>query len=140
MRALLVALMLLAQPVFAAAPQSVPEAAMENLVAEGEVRRVVEGFLLQRGTGLNAELSVKRIGYQGDLRLPPGRVSFEVIAPDRWPGYGRASLPLVVRVDDQVKRNLTVLVFVISFVVGIYITVADQLFNIVVQVLAELPA
>lgn len=110
MRTLLVALMLLAQPVFAAAPPSVPEAAMENLVAEGEVRRVVEGFLLQRGTGLNAELSVKRIGYKGDLRLPPGRVSFEVIAPDRWPGYGRASLALVVRVDDQVKRNLTVLV------------------------------
>jgi preprotein translocase SecE subunit len=37
-------------------------------------------------------------------------------------------------------RNLTVLVFVISFVVGIYITVADQLFNVVVQFLAELPA
>ena len=37
-------------------------------------------------------------------------------------------------------RNLTVLVFVISFVVGIYITIADQLFNVVVQFLAELPA
>jgi preprotein translocase SecE subunit len=37
-------------------------------------------------------------------------------------------------------RNLTVLVFVISFVVGIYITVADQLFNIVVQFLSGLPA
>ena len=37
-------------------------------------------------------------------------------------------------------RNLTVLVFVISFVVGLYITVADQLFNVVVQFLAELPA
>jgi preprotein translocase SecE subunit len=37
-------------------------------------------------------------------------------------------------------RNLTVLVFVISFVVGIYITIADQLFNVVVQFLAGLPA
>ena len=37
-------------------------------------------------------------------------------------------------------RNLTVLVFVISFVVGLYITIADQLFNVVVQFLAELPA
>jgi len=37
-------------------------------------------------------------------------------------------------------RNLTVLVFVISFVVGLYITIADQLFNVVVQFLATLPA
>ena len=37
-------------------------------------------------------------------------------------------------------RNLTVLVFVISFVVGLYITVADSLFNVVVQFLAGLPA
>ena len=37
-------------------------------------------------------------------------------------------------------RNLTILVFVISFVVGVYITVADSLFNVVVQFLAGLPA
>jgi flagellar basal body P-ring formation protein FlgA len=108
MRALLVALMLFAQPLFAADLPPVPEASSVNLVTEGEVHRVVEGFLQQRGTGLNAQLSVKRIGFKGDLKLPPGRVSFEVIAPDLWPGYGRASLALIVRVDDQVKRNLTV--------------------------------
>ena len=33
-------------------------------------------------------------------------------------------------------RNLTILVFVISFVVGLYITVADSLFNVVVQFFA----
>lgn len=119
MRALLVAIMLLAHPLFAAALPPVPEASpknpapeasQENMVTEGEIRRVVEGFLLQRGAGLNAQLSVKRIGYKGDLRLPQGRVSFDMIAPDHWPGYGRASLALIVRVDDQVKRNLTVLV------------------------------
>ena len=110
MRALLVALMLIAQPLLAAALPPVPEGSPGNLVTEGEIHRVVEGFLLQRGAGLNAQLSVKRIGYKGDLKMPPGKVSFEVIAPDRWPGYGRASLALIVRVDDQVKRNLTVLV------------------------------
>jgi flagellar basal body P-ring formation protein FlgA len=31
-----------------------------------------------------------------------------VVAPERWEGYGNTSLALIVRVNDQVKRNLTV--------------------------------
>jgi len=34
--------------------------------------------------------------------------------------------------------NLTILVFVVSGVVGVYITVADQFFNVIVQFLAGL--
>jgi preprotein translocase SecE subunit len=35
-------------------------------------------------------------------------------------------------------RNLTILVFVVSGVVGAYITVADQFFTVIVQFLAGL--
>lgn len=116
MRALLLALALFALPLSAAAlpplpPLPAPPAALEpagNLVTEGELKRVIESFLAQKGAALNAQLSVKRIGASGDLKLPAGRVSFEVIAPERWEGYGRATVALIVRVDDQVKRNLTV--------------------------------
>jgi len=37
-------------------------------------------------------------------------------------------------------RNLTVLVFVISFITGLYITIADTVFTEVVKVLAGLNA
>ena len=37
-------------------------------------------------------------------------------------------------------RNLTVLVFVVSFVVGLYITVADTFFDIVIKFIAGLNA
>lgn len=116
MRAILLALVVLALPLAAFALPSPPPAAQSapegsgNLVGEGELRRVIENYLLQKAAPLNAQVSVKKIGYSGDMKLPAGRVSFEVVAPERWEGYGNASLALIVRVDDQVKRNLTVLV------------------------------
>ena len=35
-------------------------------------------------------------------------------------------------------RNLTILVFVISFVVGLYITIADTFFDYAIRLLADL--
>ncbi len=52
-----------------------------------------------------------------------------------WSELKKVSWPNRVQV-----RNLTVLVFVISFVVGVYITVADQAYTILVTFLAGLNA
>ena len=106
MRAILIALMFLVLP---AAGYALPAAdPAGNLVSEAEVRRVMVEFLEKKAAPLNAQVFVKKVGYQGDMKLPAGRVSFEVVAPERWEGYGNASLALIVRVDEQVKRNLTV--------------------------------
>lgn len=77
-------------------------------VPEAKLKSVVQDFLLQKSQGIDAEVKVKKIALPGDLKLPAGEVSFEVIAPERWEGWGNASLALVVRVDDQVRKNLTV--------------------------------
>jgi len=114
MRAILAALLLLSlaplSPVRAAtaATPVATAAAPVNLVGEAEVKQVIGDFLLHKGSALDAQLSIKRIGYSGDLKLPAGRVSYEVVAPERWEGYGSASVALIVRVDDQVKKNLNV--------------------------------
>ena len=54
---------------------------------------------------------------------------------ESWSELKKVSWPNRIQV-----RNLTILVFVLSFVVGLYITVADSLFNVVVQFIAGLPA
>ena len=54
---------------------------------------------------------------------------------ESWSELKKVSWPNRIQV-----RNLTILVFVISFVVGVYISLADTLFNVVVQFLAGLPA
>jgi flagellar basal body P-ring formation protein FlgA len=112
MRRILLAVILFSLPVPAfalPAPVAAPaKAAGCNVVKEAEIRRVISDFVTRRTAPLAAEITVKRIGYSGDLKLPAGNVSYEVIAPERWEGYGNVSLALVVRVDEQVKRNLPV--------------------------------
>lgn len=101
--------MLLASSTALALPApAVPPAQAGTVVKEAELKRVVSDFIKQRTDHLEAEIAIKRIGISGDLKLPPGRVDYEVVAPDRWEGWGNASLALIVRVDDQVKKNLTV--------------------------------
>ena len=110
MKILLVLLMLLALPLPSFALPPVPPPPAGTLVSESELRGVIADFLALKDKHLNAQVSVKKIGISGDLRLPPGKVSYEVVAPESWEGWGNASLALIVRVDDQVKRNMTVLV------------------------------
>jgi flagellar basal body P-ring formation protein FlgA len=81
-----------------------------QVLSEAAVKRVIGDYLVQRAAPLKAQVSIKRIGYSGEMRLPEGQVTYEVVAPERWEGYGSASVALIVRVDDQVKRNLTVMV------------------------------
>jgi flagella basal body P-ring formation protein FlgA len=38
--------------------------------------------------------------------LPSGNVSYEVVSPQEWEGWGRGSLALIVRVDEHVIRNI----------------------------------
>lgn len=83
-------------------------AAATQVVKEGELHRVVRDFLLKKSQGVPAELKVRRVGLAGDVTLPAGEVSYEVIAPERWEGWGHASLALVIRVDDRVRKNLSV--------------------------------
>jgi preprotein translocase SecE subunit len=54
---------------------------------------------------------------------------------ESWSELKKVSWPNRMQV-----RNLTVLVFVISFVVGLYITVADSFFDIVIRWVSGLNA
>ena len=93
----------LAQPSFAAPGKFVT-------VKEQKVMDFIAGYLLQFTENRGVEVRIKHIGYRGDLKLPAGKVAFEVIAPRQWEGWGRASVALIVRVDDRVERNLAVAV------------------------------
>lgn len=90
----------------APATQTIPNARVKDAVTE---------FVRQKTEGLGMETTLRRIGFQSDLKLPPGEVSFEVAAPNRWEGWGKANLALIVRVDGRVERNLTVPVEVEAF-------------------------
>ncbi len=79
-----------------------------QVVAESEMKKVIEEFVRQRTSSLGVEVNIKKIGYIGDMNLPAGLVEYEVKAPQQWEGWGNVNLALYVRVDGQVKRNIPV--------------------------------
>ena len=77
-----------------------------NVLDEGRVRTIITDYLLQK-TGLAADaIRIKRLGFSGEMLLPAGHASFEVVSPRDWEGWGRGSLALIVRIDDRVVRNI----------------------------------
>jgi len=60
---------------------------------------------------------------------------FRQFIKEAWSELKKVSWPNRMQV-----RNLTVLVFVVSFVVGLYITVADTFFDLVIRFVSGLNA
>ncbi len=56
---------------------------------------------------------------------------FRQFIKESWSELKKVTWPTRIQV-----RNLTILVFVISFVVGLYITVADTMYDTVIRFLA----
>ncbi|HMN01771.1 flagellar basal body P-ring formation chaperone FlgA [Geobacter anodireducens] len=77
-------------------------------IPNARVKEAITEFVRQKTDGLGMETALRRVGFQGDLKLPAGEVGFEVAAPNRWEGWGKANLALIVRVNDRVERNISI--------------------------------
>ncbi len=82
-------------------------AATSVTVKQDVLRQAVESYLQTRSAGSGVQLVLKRLGGLADQQLPTGTVTYEVIAPQQWSGWGKTSLALLIRVDEQVVRNLS---------------------------------
>jgi flagella basal body P-ring formation protein FlgA len=97
---LLVLLALLGGPV-----RPLPGATLQVIPGE-EIRKVVEGFLRQRASGLGIDLHVKKIDRVREISVPEGTIDYEVMAPQQWEGWGNGNLAVIVRVDGKVRENI----------------------------------
>src|SRR5664279_1456283 len=82
-------------------------AAERHVLKEAEVRQIVTDYLRQKTERLGVEILVKRLGFNGEISLPAGDISYEVVAPQEWEGWGRGALALIVRVNERVEKNIS---------------------------------
>jgi len=75
---------------------------------EGKIREIITENVLKRTENLNMEVKVRNIGFKGDVTIPPGNVSYDVVVPDQWSGWGKVNLALIIRVNESVVRNVSV--------------------------------
>jgi len=82
------------------------QAADANLLNEAKVRQIVMDYLQQKTRFLDVAVQLKKIGFSGEIALPAGNTSYEVVSPQDWEGWGRCALALIVRIDDRVVKNI----------------------------------
>jgi flagellar basal body P-ring formation protein FlgA len=81
-------------------------AAERHVLKEAEVRQIVTEYLQKKTERQGLEIQVKKLGFSGEVSLPAGEISYEVVAPRDWEGWGRGALALIVRVNDRVEKNI----------------------------------
>jgi flagellar basal body P-ring formation protein FlgA len=82
------------------------EAEGTAMLNEARVRQIITDYLLQKTKDLGLDIQLKKVGFSGEVALPAGNTSYEVVSPQEWEGWGRGSLALIVRVDDRVVKNI----------------------------------
>jgi flagella basal body P-ring formation protein FlgA len=75
---------------------------------EEVIRRVVTEYLAEKTRLPGVEVNLKKMSFNGKIPLPAGKVSYEILSPQEWEGWGRAPLALIVRVDGRVVQNIPV--------------------------------
>lgn len=75
---------------------------------EQEIREAVNAFVKNRTSGMGWDVRVRRTIISGDLKLPEGKVDYEIVAPQQWEGWGNISVAVLARQKDKVLRNIPV--------------------------------
>lgn len=85
----------------------VSNAAAVQVLTDEAITRELSSHLLKRCNVSEAQATVKRLSYRGDLQLPAGKVELDVVIPEQWPGYGTTTAALIIRVDGLVRKNIS---------------------------------
>jgi flagella basal body P-ring formation protein FlgA len=75
---------------------------------EQEVRDVVQAFLAARTSGMGWDVRIKKMTVSDALKLPPGTLDYEVVAPQQWEGWGNVSMAVLARQKERLIRNIPV--------------------------------
>lgn len=73
-----------------------------------EVRQAVTAFVTNRTAAMGWDVHIRRITISDALKLPDGIVDYEVVAPQKWEGWGNINASVVARQKDRVLRNIPV--------------------------------
>ena len=75
---------------------------------EEEIREAVQAFLSARTSGMGWDVRLRRMTVSDALKLPAGKIEYEVAAPQQWDGWGTVYISVLARQHDVVVRNIPV--------------------------------
>lgn len=85
-----------------------PRQAMSEVNREQEVRDAITAFVTARTANMGWDVRIRRITISDSLKLPQGKINYEIVAPQQWEGWGNISIAVLARQKDRVLRNIPV--------------------------------
>lgn len=85
-----------------------PQSALSAVDREQEVRDAVNSFVTTRTAGMGWDVRMRRITISDSLKLPDGKIDYEIVASQQWEGWGSLSIAVLARQKDRVVRNIPV--------------------------------
>jgi flagella basal body P-ring formation protein FlgA len=90
--------------VIALCPQSALSAVDRNL----EIQEAVTAFVATRTSSMGWDVHLRRINIPSSLKLPDGVIDYEIVAPQKWEGWGSITLTVLARQKNRLLRNMLV--------------------------------
>jgi flagella basal body P-ring formation protein FlgA len=75
---------------------------------EQEIRSAVAAFLSARTSGMGWDVRLRKMTVTEMLKLPAGKIDYEIAAPQQWSGWGTVNISVLARQNDEVVRNIPV--------------------------------
>lgn len=75
---------------------------------EQEVREAVLAFISARTSGMGWDVRLRKMSVSETLKLPEGKIEYDVAAPQQWGGWGTVNISVLARKHDEVLRNIPV--------------------------------
>ncbi len=85
-----------------------PQSVISAIDREQEVREAVTAFVTARTAGMGWDVHLRRITVSGSLKLPDGVVDYEVVAPQKWEGWGQITVTVLARQNNRLLSNIPV--------------------------------
>jgi flagella basal body P-ring formation protein FlgA len=85
-----------------------PRSVLSAVDREQEVRDAVTTFVTTRTAGMGWDVNLRRITISDSLKLPDGNINYEVVAPQKWEGWGNITITVLARQKERVLRNIPV--------------------------------
>jgi flagella basal body P-ring formation protein FlgA len=85
-----------------------PRPALSAGDREQEIRQAVTTFVSSRTAAMGWDVRLRRITIPDSLKLPDGVIDYEVVAPQKWEGWGNITVTILARQKERLLRNIPV--------------------------------
>jgi flagella basal body P-ring formation protein FlgA len=85
-----------------------PRPALSATDREQEIHQAVAAFVTNRTAEMGWDVRIRRISVPDSLKLPDGDIDYEVVAPQKWEGWGSITVTVLARQKERLLRNIPV--------------------------------